>query len=91
MSNEKYDEIVDKVLDLTLGGHELDDQARGFVSRLSDFLEKDGLNVRVPEADEKVLNELHQIFVAVGSPLNTRVFEAPSGLDFASKGSCVAS
>jgi hypothetical protein len=29
MNNEKYDEIVDKVLDLTLGGHELDDQARG--------------------------------------------------------------
>ena len=60
MNNQKYDEIVDKVLDLTLGGHELDDQAKGFVSRLSDFLEKDGLNVCVAEADEKVLNELHQ-------------------------------
>jgi hypothetical protein len=60
MNNEKFDEIVDKVLDLTLGGHELDDQARCFVSQLSDFLEKDGLNVRVPEADERVLNELHQ-------------------------------
>jgi hypothetical protein len=64
MNNEKYDEIVDKVLDLTLGGHELDDQARGFVSRLSDFLEKDGLSVRVPEADERVLNELHQRHVS---------------------------
>ena len=64
MNNEKYEEIVDKVLDLTLGGHELDDQARGFVSRLSDFLEKDGLNVRFPETDERVLNELHQRHVS---------------------------
>jgi hypothetical protein len=68
MNNEKFDEIVDKVLDLTLGGHELDDQARCFVSQLSDFLEKDGLNVRVPEADERVLNELHQrhVLTSVG-------------------------
>jgi hypothetical protein len=68
MNNEKFDEIVDKVLDLTLGGHELDDQARRFVSQLSDFLEKDGLNVRVPEADERVLNELHQrhVLTSVG-------------------------
>ena len=64
MNGEKYDEIVDKVLDLTLGGHELDDQARGFVSLLSDFLEKDGLYVRVPEADERVWNELHQRHVS---------------------------
>jgi hypothetical protein len=64
MNNEKYDEMVDKVLDLTLGGHVLDDQARGFVSRLSDFLEKDGLRVCVPEADERVLNELHQRHVS---------------------------
>jgi hypothetical protein len=54
MNNQKYDEIVDKVLDLTPGGHELDDQDRGFVSRLSDFFEKDGLNVCVAEADERV-------------------------------------
>ena len=60
MTNEKYDEIVDKVLDLTLGGYELDDYARNFVSRLSDFLDKDGLTARVPEADEKALAELHR-------------------------------
>jgi hypothetical protein len=60
MTDQKYDEIVDKVLDLTLGGYELDDHARGFVSRLSDFLDKDGLAVSLPEADEKVLTELHQ-------------------------------
>ena len=60
MTNQKYDQIVDKVLDLTLGGYELDDHARGFVSRLSDFLDKDGLTVSLPEADEKVLTELHQ-------------------------------
>ncbi|MBV8832727.1 MAG: hypothetical protein JO108_26295 [Acidobacteriaceae bacterium] len=64
MNNEKYDEIVDKLLDLTLGDHELDDQASRFVSRLSDFLEKDGLTVCVPEADERVLNEIHQKHVS---------------------------
>ena len=42
LTDQKYDEIVDKVLDLTLGGYELDDHAKGFVSRLSDFLDKDG-------------------------------------------------
>jgi hypothetical protein len=60
MTNQKYDEIVDKVLDLTLGGYELDEYARGFVSRLSDSLDKDGLTVRLPEADEKALTELHR-------------------------------
>ena len=64
MTNEKYDEIVDKVLDLTLGGHDLDDQARVFLSQLSDFLEKEGLHVGLPEADEKVLNDLHQRHVS---------------------------
>jgi len=33
---------------------------RGFVSRLSDFLDKEGLTVSLPEAHEKALTELHQ-------------------------------